>query len=97
MQGHDLPRLDIDNGRTGIAAESGGVVGHGIDVVFETRDFGSRPRRARLQALDVVFAAKDAVLHIEVASHVSGRVADDDDVAVQQVLRRADGEWQSTA
>ena len=41
--------------------------------------------------------AKDAVLHIEVASHVSGRVADDDDVAVEQVLRRADGEWQSTA
>ena len=64
-------------------------MGDSVDPVFEALDLGADPHNSGLQPLHIVNAAENLILKRKVAPIVARRIADRDNIAVDQLLRRA--------
>ncbi len=90
MQRDDFSCVDFDDCRSGIPSQRRSIVGQGIDDIFEALNSGARANNTRLQPLYVVYFAENAVLKRDIVSLVPGRIADHNDIVVEQFFRRFD-------
>ncbi len=62
-------------------------MGQGVDSIFEALNSGARPNDTWLQPFHVVYSVEYAVLKRDIVSLIPGRIADHDDIVVEQFFR----------
>ena len=97
MQRDNLAGLDANDRRPRIPAKRRRIMSERVHLVFEALDRGAIADDARRKTLHEIFALENPVLYREVVALVARRVADDDNLLIDEIFRLLDRERQGLA